>query len=183
MGIGALSPTNDKRIALVYMIFVLILIFGLEAWTYEPVAGSTTSPGGGGGQEETPLVEEIVWEDPQEVFSASGSTNEGQTDTESFNLDEPIIREVKATLSISDDVGQADTFSLTMTYNGEEKTEQGTNSVSITFSDTKTFALNGSYEITIAAIDCPNRVGLSFRDGQLDWQLTVEAEMGTLPED
>lgn len=162
--------------ALVYMVLVMILIFSLEAASFEGSSSSSTSSGPGGSQTAPRFEIQTV-----EVLNEMGQTTEGGYSETGFTLTQAAIEHVFLKLTWSDDLGNNDVFRITLMFKGQVlKSQEGSSGViDLDISTLDMDEPQGDYAVSIEAVDCPGAVeGVPVdRDSGNDWNLVVSARL------
>jgi len=164
---------NDLRAVAVFMVFMFVLIPGLELQDTETpgAPGSLTPPTGGHNQTQTLKT--------GEVLSRSGYTNEGQSTEEKFGLGYPLVTNVKAELKWTDDYGSNDVFSIELKREGQSVDKQQGTTGDLTVQATAKAGENlaGNFTVIITCVSAPGVVGPSpiNRDNGNSWDMKVTA--------
>ena len=133
--------------------------------------GASPPPGGGGGEEEdvTPLPVEVG------LLDVMGDTNEGQSTSVDFTIDDGNTTQIMAQLIWTDDIGSNDQFSLGLVYEGDtvDTVSSTTGSLELVYNSVSV----GEYQFVVTAMDCPGEVEISpiDRDSGNEWHLVASA--------
>ena len=166
---------NDLKVVTIFMVFIFVLITGLEVRPQDighvaPPAPAGTTPGG------NTQPQNLTTE---EVLSRSGYTSEGQSSQETFSLDFKQVTMVNAELRWTDDYGSNDVFQIEISRDGQSLAqEEGTSGdLMIQVKASSGENLAGNFTITITCSNAPGVVGPSpiDRDKGNSWDLTVTA--------
>jgi len=164
---------NDLKVVSVFMVFIFVMIAGMEIRPQDKVVPSVPPvlPNQGNNQTQE-LTTEVV-------LSKSGYTNEGQSSQEDFVLDFNLVTTVEAELKWADDYGSNDNFLLEVSLNGDSLgQDQGTSgTLKVQLKAGTDENLAGNFTIKITCKSAPGVVGPSpiDRDKGNSWDLTAMA--------
>ena len=144
---------------------------GNPQWFINTYDGPGASPPPGvGGEEEgdlTPLPVE------ESLLDVTGHTNEGQSTSVDFTIDDGNTTQIMAQLIWSDDIGNNDQFSMGLVYGGDtvDTVSSTTGSLELVCNSVSP----GDYQFVVTAMDCPGEVEISpiDRDGGNEWHLVA----------